>query len=685
MRLPIVVFFLLLNAVVFAQKADTLRIVAYNTSDKVALKWLPGNYEMWMEGMKNGYHLDRYEVQLQSGKWTLINQVRLTRDPVRPWDTERLKREAPSDPDLKNIDLMFAGKDLSDKVNPKDINEHAELATQRDFVYILALFAQVNKNKTAAAMGTYFEDASAQAGKTYLYRVTINVPQGKSADVVVDRKTTTAISKISGFTIQKIHKGAELYWLNKKNSGYIYYNIYRSDSKNGNFIKLNEYPYVGDMGIVVDEKRFKYTDTVPELNKTYYYKVIGVNAFEKESPPTDVLSLQARYLLQKAPMILEGTSPDNKEIHLKWGVYDEERPYIKGFSVWHTESPVGNYSRLNRDLISSSVYTFADPRKDKSSSNYYTVCAYGFAGDSACSVLKDVFLIDSIPPLPPVGVQGICDTNGIVKLHWKRNTERDVLGYRIFRTYYSHKEPVRITVEYVSDTTITDTVEVKSGYRKVYYGVSAIDHHFNPSPLSAYFPVIIPDKNPPVNAMFKDYQAGYSGILLQWFTSPSDDIRAQYLLKKSEFDFDWHLFHKFTGDSLKITQVRDTLTKSDIWYEYVLVAEDSAGLKSSPSEPLRVQQPEKNPFPVVKNVKAFVSRDNKMVKLTWEFDMKAAGFKIMRGKNGAPVETYEYVSGSSREFYDKWLTPNTEYSYAIVAEVPGGRKSLLSKITVVKY
>ncbi|MDB5273136.1 MAG: hypothetical protein JWO58_1503, partial [Chitinophagaceae bacterium] len=99
----------------------------------------------------------------------------------------------------------------------------------------------------------------------------------------------------------------------------------------------------------------------------------------------------------------------------------------------------------------------------------------------------------------------------------------------------------------------------------------------------------------------------------------------------------------------------------------------------------RILQPEKTPFPIVKNLQAFVSKDNKMVKLTWDFDMNATGFKIMRSKKGEPVQTYEFVPGSKREFYDKWLTPNTEYNYAIIAEIAGGRQSLMSKKIIAKY
>lgn len=686
MRALFCLFFVLSGFSAFAQKQDTLlRVVTYNAADKVELKWLPANYEVWIAGMKSGYLIDRYELQKVSGKWQMVAKVTLTKTPVKPWDDERIKREAVNNPDLKNIDMMIAGRDLNDKSKASGIAGNVDLQSNQNFTFILSLFAQVIKNKTSEAMGNYFEDKTAQPGKTYLYRVSFaNDPKIK-ADVVVERKTLTTTPNIQGFSSKNIHKGVELYWLNPKSAGYIYYDVYRSESKTGNFIKLNEYPFIGDIGIITDSKRLRYTDTFPQLDKPYYYKVVGINAFEKQSAASVVLEVEPSYFLQQAPQFEKAMSSNNKDIYLSWQVAEAEKPFVKSFALYSGTSAVGPFKKVNSKPIDGKTYEYNDLRTNKPTFNYYTICAYGNTGDSTCSIPKDVFLVDSLAPVPPIVVSGICDTNGVVTLKWKKGPEADIIGYRVFRTYYKHKEPVRITVEYVTDTMIVDTVEVKSGWKKVYYGVAAIDQVYNPSPLSVYYAVPMPDFNPPVNALFKEYVTGYGGITLKWQPSPSEDIKTQYLMRKSEFDFAWQPYLKLSGDSLKITQFRDTLTKSNIWYEYALVAEDSSGLKSKPSESLRIQQPEKNPFPVVKNVQVFVSKDNKMIKLTWDFDMNAVGFKIMRSKKGEPVQTYEFVPGSKREFYDKWLTPNTEYNYAIIAEIPDGRQSLMSKKVIAKY
>ncbi len=680
-----IIFCTLFTTFAFAQEQkEELKVVTQNNPGSVQIKWLPTTYRLWINGYQYGYTIERTEVQMLAGKWKVVQKENLTPEPIKAWDANKLKQEAETDPNLRNAELLLMGAKL-DAQQPENFNKASELQTQRDLTFIYSLYTSLFRNRAAEAMAVYFEDKTAQPGRTYFYTVSVSMPGGVKGQALVQRNKQEVLTKIPGFKSKNIHKGVELYWVNVANSGYLYYDIYRSSSKNGAFEKLNKRPYVGDVGIILDKNRFMYTDTFPEMGKTYYYKVVANNAFQKQSPPTAVIAVEAKYFLQKAPLITEGKSPDNKNIVLEWGIYPEERPYVKGLSVWHATSGEGKYKKLTNKLLSPETKSYTDTREKKTASNYYTVCAHGIYGDSVCAVLRSVFLIDSIPPASPVIVSGVCDTNGVVKLTWKKGTEPDILGYRVFRSYYNTKEPDRLTIEHISDTTLTDTIEVKSGYKKVYYGVAAIDQHFNGSPVSKYFVVKIPDKNPPSNAVFSTYSTTYDGIELEWIVGPSADLKYQYLVKKSEFDFDWQPLLKLKGDSLKITKYKDTQTKTGVWYQYALIAEDSAGLKSKMSDIYRIQQPEKNPYPIVKNLKVVVSRENKMVKLSWDFDMNAESFKIMRSVKGQPVETYKFTPGANREFYDKWLTPNTNYSYAIIAEIPGGRTSMMSNQVDIKY
>lgn len=676
-----------LSQLIFAQQGDSLGLMTQVKTNSVLLKWIPSNYNAWMEGSRLGYVIQRTEVQQVDGKWKVVGTVTLTSEPIKPWSDERIEKEAETNPDLKNAKVLVAGRIFEENLGPNPpVGSVTEIQSQKDYLHIMSVLASLLKNKSSEAMGLFYEDKTALAGKTYLYEVRLNTPAREVKGIAVAVVGIPAqLPNVLGFDYKVVNKAVELYWLQAKYSGYFAYDVYRSTSKTGVYTKVNKDPYIGEMGLKLDEKRVKYIDSFPEMNKTYYYKIKAINGFEQTSAFSEILMVKAVSFIQLSPTITKASSKDNLRIDLEWEVSAEDKGNIVSFSVWTAKTQNDVMKKLNDKPISPTTYTYTDARLNKPTFNYYRVCAYGVTGDSACSILKDGFLVDSFPPAKPIVVSGICDTNGVVTLIWKKNKEEDMYGYRIFRTYYKHKEPNRITDSTFKDTLYIDKVDVNSGWRKIYYGVVAIDQVFNASIQSTYFEVLLPDKVPPISAVFKDFKTNYSGITLMWTSSPSEDIKYQYLYKKSEFEFQWQPFLKLGGDSLKITSIRDTLTQTDVWYQYKLVAEDSSGLRSPEEQVIRVQQPEKDPFPQVTNIKAVASRPNKMIKLTWDFNKQADGFKIMRSQNGQPVETYEFVKGSKREFYDTWLTTNTEYSYAIIAELPDGRESVMSVVIKVTY
>ena len=671
----------------FAQGLDSIGLIANVAADKVQLKWLPSNYRIWMEGVKSGYMIDRTEVKAVNGKWVIVKKETLTTEPLKAWSTERITEEAKTNPEVVSAKVVIAARIMEDNTkSATSLSATSEMQSQKDYLHIMCLLGNLLKNKSSEAMGLYYEDKTAVAGKTYFYEVTLNNSKKIKAITVVNTAVPEVLPKVMGFDYKNTDKSVELYWIQPKHSGYFAYNIYRSTSKGGTFEKVNKDPYIGEIAITADEKRIRYIDSFPEMNKTYYYKVQAINAFEKLSPFTEVLTVKSYAFLSGAPTITSSFSPDNSAIELEWIVPSADAESITSFAVWVADEPFGPMTKVNTKPIDGKTYKYVDQTPGKPVFNYYRVCSYGYFKDSICSLVKEGFLVDSIPPAPPTIVAGICDTNGVVTLHWKKSKERDIYGYRVFRTFYKHHEPIRVTDTTIFDTTFVETVDIKAGWKKIYYAVVAVDQVYNASYISPYFAVSLPDKIPPINGIFTNYEATYSGILLEWKPSPSNDVKYTYIYKKSEYDFQWVPLVKLTGtDAVQRTKLRDTVTQSNVWYEYRLVVEDSSGLLSKDEQRLRVQQPEKDPFPVVTNLRAVMSRENKMVKLSWDFNKQAKGFKIMRSQNGGQVETYEFVPGTKREYYDTWLTTNTEYSYAIIAELPDGRISVMSAVIKVKY
>ena len=222
-------------------------------------------------------------------------------------------------------------------------------------------------------------------------------------------------------------------------------------------------------------------------------------------------------------------------------------------------------------------------------------------------------------------------------------------------------------------------------YTKIYYRIHALDGHYNPSLPSEYLEVELPDFNPPTSGFVSSFSVGMSGIQVKWKNSKSKDLETMYLMRKADTDYEFTPIAVFNGDSLSIESFVDTNTVAFARYEYAVQAQDQSGLKSQLSNTILIEQLDKRKVPSVTALKAISSKENKMIKLTWEFNTRATSFRIYRSRNGEDLQTYTYTGGQVREFYDKHLKPRSKYTYQIVAEMEGGYTSGYSETIEIKY
>jgi fibronectin type 3 domain-containing protein len=684
-RLLIIAILITCTLASWGQKKDTILLIhSYNPAKGMQMKWLPRSYQVFLEGFRSGYVISRAEIKAQNGTETRGEFVRIHDGTIKYWPVDKLKEEIKKDSTLAPAGIFITGaNDLINRKGGTNIREAVDQANGEEMLHLLGSFVTISDNRMAEALGMYFTDKSYQPSAKYLYKIEIPGKSDLISYLLVFPFRNEPKEKVMGFTAKLIPGAVHLNWFNNNNKNYPYYNIYRSEKKNSGFVKLNKVPYVGNVGNAkFNNQTSAYTDSFPSYNKTYYYKIAGINAFEEEGTPSQVLEVKTLYLLQNAPVISE--SPDNKTITIKWVADIEEKKYIKGFTVKRAKRGEGPYRKLHKDILPPATFSFTD-KTEKGSSNYYVVTAYGAAGDSVSSLLKVHLLVDSVPPAKPVMLTGVCDTNGIVTIKWKNNREEDLEGYRIFKASDKRHEPERVISGHISDTTLTDTINLKRPYNKIYYRIVALDNVFNSSVPSEFIEVILPDKTPPVNGYLKTYSTGMKGITIEWQPSNAFDLNKMYLMRKAELEPKFSPLLIMKGDSLRIATYTDTSAASGMTYQYTLVAEDEAGLRSGYSNILTIEQLNKTVIRAVTNLAGIANRDNKMIKLTWDYPQNATGFRIYRSRNNDPLSTYEYISGDKREFYDSWLKPNSKYRYLIVAELPGGFTSGYSNEIEVKY
>ncbi|MBK8808045.1 MAG: hypothetical protein IPO21_15940 [Bacteroidales bacterium] len=683
----LVVLFVLSVFASSAQEKDSLVLVHYYQQDKgMMLKWLPVNFSTFAKGFEKGYNIYRADVKKTAdGGEVLSDFLKLNAEPLKQIGLETLKEKITTDTSLKSAYLFIAG--AQDIINPPVQTSPlsaVEQSSGQGFVALMSAFVTIQSNAVAEAIGHFWLDKSYIPTEKYVYRIELVANPKIVTNIIVFPFQKTANEKIMGLSAD-LEKGAiALSWYKNNNKNFPYFNIYRSENPNKNFVKLNKLPFTGIFGDARSENETTtFIDSFPEYNKMYYYKVVGINAFEAEGIPSDVVAIESKYLLQGRPKITKTFTVNDSDILIEWNVYPEDLPYIKGYTIKRANRGAGVYKTLTPKMLPAKDLKYTDVSK-KQNSNYYVVCAYGQAGDSICSLLYSHLLDDSIPPSVPKFVYGICDTLGIVTLKWNKPPEEDVLGYRLFKTYDKSFEPRRILPGHIKDTFYVDTISLKEPYNQIYYTIAAIDNRANPSAPSDFFIVKIPDNKPPSNGFLKKFEVSKQGIHLFWANSSVYDLKKMHLLRKKTEDVVYDTIFTTEGEQLKITEFLDTLTRSNTTYDYTLVTEDESGLYSEHATTITAKQYKKETIASVKGVQAFVSRENRMIKLVWEYPSHATGFKIYRSANNEPLQTYQFAEGSTREFFDKRIKPNTTYTYMIVAELQGGYTSLSGeKVTVV--
>lgn len=686
MRKIITISAILLSVICGFSQSDTILILNHKAPEGMMFKWIPKSTELFRIGFDKGYNISRAEVlKTSNGGEELGAYKKLNNEPIHYWDLQKINKVMKTDSSYEMAQFFVSGADeFINKPDAENFGGALEKQQSDDWIHLLAILGMVQENEAADAMGMFFLDKDLLTAEKYVYKIEIIGLPEHDTYAIVFPASAAKDSKISNVAAELVRGATYLQWYDDNNRDFHAYNIYRSTKEKSGYEILNDLPY-SDIASASDikENRAVYIDSFPDYNKTYYYKVAGVNAFEIEGELSDPIEVKTFYQLRSKPRIIS-TTENGQDISLTWEMDEREEEYVKGYNIFRNNTAFGEYEKINKKVLPGNTTNYED-QSEKTNSNYYVITAYGGNGDSTNSLVKAHLLLDSIPPAIPSGVTGVCDTNGVVTLTWDSNSEQDFLGYRVFKAYDTERDAERVRNEFIKDTFVVDTINIKRPFTKIYYRLSSFDDHYNPSFPTPYLEVVIPDLNPPSNGYFKDFSVGMSGISLTWQNSTAYDLKGMKLLRKGDLDVRHREVAFFEGDDLSKTSFTDTTTKSFETYDYRLVAVDLSGLESLPTKPYVVEQLDKRKVTSIDNLEGLVSKENKLIKLKWEFKGNAIGYRIYRSENGSPMRTHKFVKGNVREYYDKWLKPDTEYVYYIVAELRGGYKSGGSKKLELKY
>ena len=640
------------------------------------MRWAPINASSWRLANQYGYMVVRYTILQKKKVPKEIIKTNLVPDALKPSPIDEWKKFADDKYVAIAAECIF-GK--GDDDIPTNGNPHIAYKKYREEIhrFSFAIYAADQSIKTAKLSGLYIADKTAQEDEKYLYRVFINCPD----TIITD--TASAFTGLSEF--QPLPKPLELKaeWSDKEvtlswnikylNHIYNSYFIEKSDDKGKTYYRLSENATVQVADKKVSPGYMYKTDTLDNNKDVVYYRVRGISAFGEISPPSDSVFGTGLLPIKNAPVILATDIIENKKVKLLWDYPEDMNAYITGFKIYHSPKPNGRKKLI---YFGDNPYqrSFVDTAADFT--NYYLISVYNNETEKLSPITTYAERIDSFPPAPPVAASGIIDTNGKVTITWDENTDKDLKGYRVYWSNHPKFEFMLASPDIIIDTVFTDTINLKTLTKNIYYKLKAVDVRDNLSPFSEMLTISRPDIVPPVSPVIKNITDNKGFPELQWVNSSSSDVAKHHIYRKIEGESD--SLYKLIATIQKTNDIRSTYYdktgEKGKAYIYFVSAEDEAGLLSNPSNTgyFKIESG------ITEKVKIKKKQFIDYIELTWTVTSEKEIERILvyRSTNDDPLKLYDNTTGP--DYKDRKITPETEYNYAIKVVFTDGSSSVLS-------
>ncbi|WP_456315332.1 fibronectin type III domain-containing protein [Pseudomonas shirazensis] len=660
------------------EKKPEIQVIARIQKNKILLRWAVTTPIAWKKLNKYGYTIERYTVTRDNKTLTSPEKVILAKV-LKPEPLENWEKLIESNDNAAILAQAIYGEDfaVTGKNNLESIVNLSEETEQR---FTFALFSADKDFEIAKKAGLGFEDSTPKINEKYAYRVLSNVPETElSIDyggLFLGLKEYEPLPKPMDFTAHFTDSNTMLSW-NFKTLDHAYgsYYIERSIDKI-NFKRITEKPYTSLNQQNSNNNRIFYVDSIVN-NTMYSYRIQGVSSFGELGPYSQIVSGKGKAILKFVPHLTVKEFKDDTTVNLIWEFPKEGDDEISGFELNRSDAEDNNYKTVVKNISPKSrnfVYN------KLSATNYFTLTAIGKNGNSRTSFPMLVQPVDSIPPSKPIGLKGVIDSLGVVKLSWTHNKEKDLLGYRIYKAYNPNEEYSQVTISPSEPNTFEDKVVVKTLNSKVYYKIIAVDYRFNMSDFSEPLILKKPDLIAPASPAFTNYEIKDGSVFLEWANSSSEDVAVHQLYRKENDQKDWILVFETNNKEEKF---QDKSVKDGSLYKYAIFAKDESNLVSNPSPGVNLFVPKYSVMPAIKGFFAQVNKNTNTIDLSWEYsNNEVDNFEIYKASNKDSLQLIQIVTGKTKRLSDPTITINTIYKYGIRAVFKDGRTSQMDFYTI---
>jgi hypothetical protein len=669
----------------------TVQVIGKPHAGAIWLRWAPSRPLAWKYANQYGYVIERYTIN-RDGKTLehpekLVLHTALKPAPLPAWE----KAADTSDYAAIVAQALYGASFKTDIKKEGALMDIVNRATEQEQRFAYALFASDRSFAVAQQAGLGFIDKNVKPTEKYLYRIYTNIPAAKmpvdTGMLFTGLKDEIPLPKPLDLGAMFADKAAMLSWnyilLKEVYNGYI---IERSNGIDQPFTAINKEPIVNanEKDTLVPSRIF-YIDSLKENYTMYYYRVRGLDPFGELGPPSDTVQGRGLPSLPYNPKITRSALIGTQQVDFEWEFPAAGDDLITGFSIISAGDAKGPFDTLQRNIpVNSRQFLLDQPLLP---SNYMAVVAVGKNGTIASSFPVLVQPEDTIPPAMPLGLEGVVDSTGHITLHWRRNTERDMMGYRVFRSNRPGDGFVQLTVSPQADTLFRDSVQMNTLHHMIYYKIVASDKRYNQSAFTPVLALTKPDKTLPSSPVFTSYELKDGQVKLTWINSPDKEVVKYRLLRrpKAQVIPMWELVKEFSNTGAATDSLTDA-PALETPFSYTLQAVALNGIVSSYAPALTISIPADAGTLPVPQLKAVVDRDSKEIILTWKFEAKGARQYILyKGSDTSPMTLLQTLDASRKTYTDTQLEINKQYQYTIKVVMENGRQSRYAPVNHVVY
>lgn len=645
--------------------------------NEIKIRWSPANTRAWSEGIKCGYTIKRYTVMIDNRWQEKPNETTLAENlkprPLADWADYLDKSDYAA-----VIAQALYGEDFEiSALGNNDIGNIINQANELEQRFSTSIFMAEYDYKAAELAGWAWTDNTIKENERYLYRIYLNRPQtqqGDTAAIYIGAEDKKELPKPIGINALFGDKAAILSW-NYTLLSDIYHSYYierKSDKE--------PYKKITDLPVTALNEEMQeafYTDSLPENNVLYTYRIIGLTSFDQMGLYSDEISGKGEKTFSCIPYIYNGDFTDKDRAKIYWTFECEDTSLIDKFSLSVSEDIDGQYQPL-LDNISLDKREMDFPlTAAKSYVKLQVQASDGRKMESFPFLLRQ---IDSIPPSVPTDLKIKIDSIGIAYLTWNANKEADLLGYRILRAFTENEEKSSITPEFIIQNYYTDTLSLDLGNSYIYYSLTAIDERYNESAPCETVKVVKPNNKTPDEPVITGYKLlPDDKVTIEWITdSKHQDMT--YKLIRTGFDHPEYTRTVFSGD-FSTTSYTDEIPVSGK-YRYNLIAYDSDGKKSFSPQPIEVDIKTDTALDEIAGLTYYTDADKGYIELSWKKHEKAKLYRIYKAIEKEKMTLWKELEPNKTRMVDEIVSPGNTYAYTILYITDEGRSSKAKTITV---